>query len=133
MNDRLVRIDVPARGTLVLTGPDGTVRYDLELDPPQYRDRVLFNGVEVRVQMPQIRGNHHIYTLDVLHGRFLTPEGNEVSRIKVHHRRGRGDVWLTHNKERSVAAESSSSESQPLPSRIEAFNRRYPHWRNQIG
>lgn len=130
---RLVSVSVPSRSVLLLTVGNQAADFDLELDPPRFKDRLFLGGVEVRVaQMPQIRGNHAIYTLDVLHGRFLAPDGEEVSRLKVHHRRGRGDVWFSHNKEKALP-KGHYPDSPSQLSRVEAFNRRYPNWRRQIG
>jgi hypothetical protein len=76
--------------------------WDLDFDPPHYKDRLLLGDSQIRLgQEPCQRGNLVTYTFDILHGRFLTEEGEELSRLKVHHHVRSGAISFGHVKEGS--------------------------------
>jgi|1048.fasta_scaffold161201_2 hypothetical protein len=85
--------------------------WDLDFDPPQYMDRLFLGDSQIRLgQEPCQRGNLITYTFDILHGRFLTEDGKEISRLKVQHHVRSGVISFGHVKEEGVGDSSSPAE-----------------------
>lgn len=104
---------LPRSAVLTFVCGKDAFTWDLDFDPPQYKDRLFLGDSQIRLgQEPCQRGNLVTYTFDILHGRFLTEEGQELSRLKVHHHVRTGAISFGHVREENSG--ESKSPTDPL-------------------